>query len=104
MAGRVRGSIKLINCASCGRRVPKDKALSYDRVTVYSTDLKTSDDVRTMLRREMHYCPSCAKHLKLYEKKARMMARRAGSGWGRQDREDGDRWGTQERFGNQDSA
>ena len=104
MSRRVRGSIKLVNCASCGRRVPRDKALAYERVTVYSTDLKTNDDVRTMMRREMHYCPSCAKHLRLYEKKAQQMARRANSGWGQQDRESQDRWGTNERFGSSDSA
>jgi ribosomal protein S26 len=103
MSRRVRGSIKLVNCASCGRRVPRDKALAYDRVTVYSTDLKTSDDVRTMLRREMHYCPSCAKHLRLYAKKAEMMARRSHA-WGGQDRESQDRWGTNERFEGSNSA
>jgi len=35
---------------------------------VYSTDLKTADDVRMMTRRKNNYCPSCAKSRKIYDK------------------------------------
>lgn len=106
MANKTRGRERLLNCDSCGRRIPRDKALRYDNVTVYSTDMKNmgegAQDVRTMLRREQHFCPSCGKHRRLYQKKGRQMARRAergtgpggrGESWG-----DQDRWGRQERF------
>lgn len=89
----------MVNCDSCGRRIPRDKALTLDNVTVYSTDMRASEgsDVRTMLRREQHYCISCGKHRRLFEKKARQMARRSDR-WGSQDRESGDRWGRNEDF------
>ncbi len=69
MGNKKRGRERLVNCDSCGARVPRDKAVSIYRSTVYSTDLKTADDVRTMISREFHYCPSCGKHKRIYEKK-----------------------------------
>ena len=75
MASKKRGRERLVNCDSCGSRVPRDKAVSLMRTTVYSTDLRTADDVRTMISREFHYCPSCGKHKRIYEKKKRMAAR-----------------------------
>ena len=75
MGSRTRGRERLLNCDSCGRRIPRDKAVSYERSTMYSTDLKTADDVRTFIRRENHYCPSCAKSKRIYEKKKEQMQR-----------------------------
>ena len=95
-----RGRVKLVTCDSCGRRVPSGKALTMDKVTVYSTDMKSGegDDRTTMLRRTQNYCVSCGKHRKLYAKKAQMMARRKEK-WGQQDSEQKtDRWGKNERF------
>ncbi len=77
MPGKTRGREKLLNCDSCGRRLPRDKAVSYNQMVVYSTDLKNADDVRTSIRREFHYCPSCGKHRHIYERKARDAARRS---------------------------
>lgn len=96
MPSKTRGRERLLNCDSCGRRIPRDKALTYDSITVYSTDLKNADDVRTMMRREMHYCPSCGKHKRLYEKKGRAAAQRAER-WGAQDQNQHhqQRWGSQ---------
>ncbi len=75
MGRKNRGRERLINCDACGRRIPRDKAISFERSTVYSTDLKTADDVRTFIRRENHYCPSCGKSLGIYEKKKAQMQR-----------------------------
>ncbi len=75
MGSKKRGRERLVNCDSCGARVPRDKAVSIYRSTVYSTDLKTADDVRTSISREFHYCPSCGKHKRIYEKKKNQAAR-----------------------------
>jgi len=77
MGSKIRGRQRLVNCDSCGRRVPRDKAVSYERTSVFSTDMKTADDVRLMTRNEMHYCPSCAKSRGIYEKKKEQAIRRS---------------------------
>lgn len=77
MPSKTRGRERLLNCDSCGRRIPRDKAVSYNQMVVYSTDLKSNDDVRTSLRREFHYCPSCGKHRHIYQRLGRDAARRA---------------------------
>ena len=71
-----RGREKLVICASCGRRVPRDKSVRFDRRVTYSTDLKSKDDIRTSLTVEAYYCVSCGKHRKIFEKKKRIMANR----------------------------
>lgn len=70
-----KGSEKLICCASCGRRVPRTKAVSYQRGVMYSTDLKTADDIKVFETRKEYYCPSCGKHRKIYDKKKVQMAK-----------------------------
>ncbi|MFA5107992.1 MAG: hypothetical protein WC492_00450 [Candidatus Micrarchaeia archaeon] len=103
MGSKPRGRERLVNCDSCGRRIPRDKALTMDKVTVYSTEFKGDteeeklNDVRTMLRSEQHFCVSCGKHRHLFEKKKQQMARNKER-WGSQDKESGDRWGRNERF------
>jgi hypothetical protein len=57
--------------------MPRDKCCTYNRIAVYSTDMKTADDVRFTSRHENHYCPSCAKSKGIYEKKKQQAARRA---------------------------
>ncbi|PIT84042.1 hypothetical protein COU37_05285 [Candidatus Micrarchaeota archaeon CG10_big_fil_rev_8_21_14_0_10_45_29] len=108
--GKPRGRDKLITCDSCGRRVPRDKALSLDTFTTYSTEFKGDteeeklNDTRTSLRREQHFCISCGKHRRLFDKKKRQVIRQAQKDrWGQQDREAGSgrgqqRWGRDERF------
>ncbi len=71
-----RGSESLVNCASCGRRVPRTKALSYSRFVTYSTDLKTADDIRVSERHKEYYCPSCGKHRHIYDKKKAQMMKK----------------------------
>lgn len=64
----MRGRDTLVTCDSCGRKVPKNKAVSYERGISYSTDLKTTNDVRFFERRTLTYCISCAKHKGIFEK------------------------------------
>ena len=77
MPGKTRGRERLVNCDSCGRRMPRDKCCTYNRIAVYSTDLKTADDVRLTSHHENHYCPSCAKSKGIYEKKKRQAERKS---------------------------
>ena len=76
MAGR-RGRETIVGCVSCGRRMPRDKAVSYERSIIYSTDTRGDEnDVRYFERRKTYYCPSCGKHKGIYEKKKKQAMRR----------------------------
>ena len=48
--------------------MPKDKSVKYSKMTVYSTELKTADDVKTTTYEDNRYCMSCAKHRRIFEK------------------------------------
>ncbi len=64
----------MVTCVSCGRRIPRDKAVEYTRTTVYSTDMKgKKDDVTAIYTNTVYYCISCAKHRKLFEKKKKKL-------------------------------
>ena len=78
MPSKTRGRERLVNCDSCGRRIPRDKAVSYDQMVVYSTDLKTADDVKSTTHIEKHYCISCAKSKRIFEKLKNRAIRTAG--------------------------
>jgi len=71
-----RGRQNLVICTSCGRRVPRTKAVSYDRRVVYSTDLKTADDIKVFEQHKEFYCPSCGKHRHIYDKKKQIAMRK----------------------------
>ncbi|MEM3399939.1 MAG: hypothetical protein QXP42_03835 [Candidatus Micrarchaeia archaeon] len=73
---RRRGRENIMICASCGRRIPRDKAVAYSRRVLYTTDLKTADDIKYLDSYKVFYCISCAKHRKIFEKKKQMMQRR----------------------------
>ena len=68
----MRGRDALVNCSACGRKVPRSKAVSYIKSFVFSTDLRTADDVKLFEKRKMYYCPSCGKSLGIYERKKKM--------------------------------
>ncbi len=68
MVSKTRGRERLSTCDSCGRTMPRDKMITYSRANVYSTDLKTADDVKTTTFIENHYCISCAKSKRIFEK------------------------------------
>jgi len=75
MGRRRRGRERLESCVSCGRAMPRDKAVEYSRRTTYTTDLKennvTYSDVRSA-----YYCISCAKHRKIFEMKKEQAKRK----------------------------
>lgn len=81
MARRSRGKEGLVNCDSCGRRVPRDKVVELPARVFLSTDMKTADDVRYIGFRPMKYCPSCGKHKHIYEKKKNMAQRKREQGY-----------------------
>ncbi|MEW6528670.1 MAG: hypothetical protein AB1391_02160 [Candidatus Micrarchaeota archaeon] len=79
--GGSRGREKLMTCENCHRLVPRGKAVEFEKKNVYSTDLKTSDNVFTISNIIVYYCISCAKHRKIFEKKkkiAQQIAERRG--------------------------
>lgn len=75
--GRPRGRERLVTCESCRRQVPRGKAVEFEKKNVYSTDLRGAENVFAITERVVYYCISCAKHRKIFEKKKRMLARKA---------------------------
>lgn len=65
----MRGRETSVSCDSCGRTVPRNKAVSYERGISFSTELHTGNDVRFFERKKLYYCISCAKHRGIFEKK-----------------------------------
>lgn len=67
-----RGRERQVICAKCGRNVRRDKAVFIEKA-VFSNPIErkdTADDQYTRaFFRELAYCPSCGKHLRIYEKK-----------------------------------
>ncbi|MGC9037111.1 MAG: hypothetical protein ACP5GD_00195 [Candidatus Micrarchaeia archaeon] len=72
----MRGREELVTCDNCGRKVPRSKAVAYEKVVSFSTDLHTSNDVRFFERKKVYYCISCAKHLGIFEKKKALANRK----------------------------
>ncbi|MFA6530971.1 MAG: hypothetical protein WCT31_04525 [Candidatus Micrarchaeia archaeon] len=77
MGNKRRGRERLMVCESCGRTMPRDKAIDFDKRTTYSTDLRTGDNVSTTVFRTVYYCVSCAKHRKIFEKKKQIAIKRS---------------------------
>ncbi|MGC8676015.1 MAG: hypothetical protein ACP5T3_00665 [Candidatus Micrarchaeia archaeon] len=67
----MRGREELVTCDNCGRKVPRNKAVAYEKAVSFSTDLHTANDIRFFEKKKVYYCISCAKHLGIFEKKAR---------------------------------
>lgn len=80
MGKRRRGRERLLNCESCGRTMPRDKALQYSKRSFFSTDLKTSDNVSLFTERDVYYCISCGKHRGIFQKKKEQMQRQRQRG------------------------
>ncbi len=73
----MRGKETLVICESCGRKVPRNKAIIFEKAIKFSTDLKTANDVRFFERRKVYYCISCAKHRGIFEQKKRQAIERS---------------------------
>ena len=101
MPSKTRGREKLVTCVSCGRTMPKDKSVKYSKMTVYSTELKTADDVKTTTYEDSRYCMSCAKHRRIFEKlknKAIRASEREKSGTGFRPRNQSETWNSGKRW------
>jgi ribosomal protein S26 len=64
----VRGKEISVTCDSCGRKVPRNKAVVFERPITFSTDLHTGNDIRFREMRKQVYCISCAKHKGIFKK------------------------------------
>lgn len=66
----MRGSEPPVTCDSCGRKMPRNKGVSYEKTIRYGTDPNTDgNNVRFMSTRKIYYCISCAKHRGIFERK-----------------------------------
>lgn len=74
----MRGREELVTCDNCGRKVPRNKAVVYEKTIAFSTDLHMPGDVKFFEKKKVYYCISCAKHLGIFEKKKAFAQRRAG--------------------------
>ncbi len=72
MGKKRRGKDRLETCSSCGRAVPRDKVVDFNKRTHYTTDLKGEENVTYTDYVTVYYCISCAKRRKIFEKKKRI--------------------------------
>ena len=72
-----RGRETMVICDQCGRRVPRNKAVIFERAISLNTGMQSAQDVRFFERRKTLYCISCAKHRGIFEKKKRQAIERA---------------------------
>lgn len=101
MPGKTRGRERLVTCSSCGRTMPKDKSVKFGRMNVYSTELKTAEDVKASTFVESYYCISCGKHRRIFEKlknKAIRASERERSGGFSRDRRQSESWNSGRRW------
>jgi ribosomal protein S26 len=73
----LRGSETSVICESCGRKVPRNKGVVYEKAISFNTGQQAATDVRFFERRKTYYCISCAKHRGIFEKKKREAIDRA---------------------------
>ncbi len=69
MGVHLRGKETTVYCDNCGRSIPRNKAVAYEKGISISTDLHTENDVRFFERKKVYYCISCGKHKGIFEKK-----------------------------------
>ena len=98
MANKTRGRERLGTCDACGRTIPRDKMITYNTMNVYSTDLKTADDVKSSTHVEKHYCISCAKSKRIFEKLKNRAIRTAGREPRQERRPSSDNWNSGKRW------
>jgi len=73
-----RGKERMVICAKCGKNVRRDKAVFIEKIVFTNpADRKDIQDEKytRFFSRELAYCPSCARHLRIYEKKKQQMQR-----------------------------
>ncbi|EQD58271.1 Zn-ribbon containing protein [mine drainage metagenome] len=73
----MRGKETIVICESCGRKIPRNKAVAFEKAVRFSTELKNANDVRFFEKMKVYYCVSCAKHRGIFEKKKRQAIERS---------------------------
>jgi len=73
----LRGKETIVICESCGRKIPRNKAVAFEKAVRFSTELKNANDVRFFEKMKVYYCVSCAKHRGIFEKKKRQAIERS---------------------------
>jgi ribosomal protein S26 len=73
----LRGKETTVICESCGRKIPRNKSVSFEKSVSFNTELRSANDVRFFERMKVYYCVSCAKHRGIFEKKKRQAINRA---------------------------
>lgn len=73
----MRGKEPLVTCDNCGRKMPRNKAVAYEKMIRFGTDPNSQQNVRFMSSRKVYYCISCGKHKGIFERKAHDAERQA---------------------------
>ncbi|MCL5430137.1 MAG: hypothetical protein M1504_01510 [Candidatus Marsarchaeota archaeon] len=73
----MRGKETLVICEQCGRKIPRNKAVIFEKAISFNTGMQNTNDVRFFEKRKTYYCISCAKHRGIFEKKKREAIERA---------------------------
>ncbi|MGC8479417.1 MAG: hypothetical protein ACP5M9_01990 [Candidatus Micrarchaeia archaeon] len=73
----MRGKEPLVTCDSCGRKMPRNKGVIFEKVIRYVGDPSTQMTAKFMSTRKLYYCISCAKHRGIFEKKKAAAQREA---------------------------
>jgi ribosomal protein S26 len=73
----LRGKETIVICESCGRKVPRNKAVAFEKAVRFNTELKNANDVRFFEKMKVYYCVSCAKHRGIFEQKKRQAIERS---------------------------
>jgi ribosomal protein S26 len=78
----MRGKEISVVCDSCGRKMPRNKAVAYEKGVSFSTELHNANDVRFFEKKKVYYCVSCAKHRHIFQRKAEEAERNSRKGRG----------------------
>lgn len=73
----MRGKEPLVTCDSCGRKMPRNKGVTFEKVIRFGGDPSTQISAKFMSTRKVYYCISCAKHRGIFERKKEAAERAA---------------------------
>jgi ribosomal protein S26 len=73
----MRGKETIVVCDQCGRKVPRNKGVAFEKGISFNTGMNTTQDVRFFEKRKVYYCISCAKHRGIFEKLKRQAMKKS---------------------------
>ena len=73
----LRGKEPLVTCDSCGRKMPRNKGVVFEKVIRFGGDPALQLTAKFMSTRKVYYCISCGKHRGIFEKKKEAAERQA---------------------------